>query len=99
MADLQSLDLSNNRLTDDDMSALTQHAARHWPQLQTLNLNCNVLGDDGMRALADAARHWAQLHTLGLCHNKLGPAGMTALVRFWWLVALVLGRGAVAPLP
>jgi Ran GTPase-activating protein (RanGAP) involved in mRNA processing and transport len=77
MADLQSLDLSDNLLRDDDMSALANHAARHWPHLRVLCIRNNSLGAVGMTVLADAARHWPQLQTLdlscvGLCDFLIG---------------------------
>lgn len=37
------------------VKALAQHAARHWPQLQSLDLSYNSIGGAGVKPLAHHA--------------------------------------------
>jgi Ran GTPase-activating protein (RanGAP) involved in mRNA processing and transport len=46
---LDQILLSHNQLTDDSAPVL---AKAHWPQLKTLDLDGNFIGDSGVKALA-----------------------------------------------
>jgi Ran GTPase-activating protein (RanGAP) involved in mRNA processing and transport len=87
---LHTLDLSWNDLAYYGISALAEHAARHWLQLQTLNLTQNSLRDAGVTDLAQHAKgNWPQLQTLILANNELGTAG----VEPWQSTQLATGPG------
>ena len=48
--------------------------------LLVLNLHSNVIGDNGVRALADGIRHNSSLQTLILRRNKMSGIGLEHLI-------------------
>jgi len=52
---------------------------RMAPQLTTLDLSSNVIGEAGARAVAEALRHVPQLSVLNLSNNTIGDAGARAV--------------------
>ncbi|KAF6260293.1 hypothetical protein COO60DRAFT_1459743 [Scenedesmus sp. NREL 46B-D3] len=63
-------------------TALAQHAAQHWRNLQSLDLSYNDIGAAGAIALAQhAAQHWPNLQSLHMGYNDIGAAGATALAQ------------------
>jgi Ran GTPase-activating protein (RanGAP) involved in mRNA processing and transport len=78
------IDSSNVLRYFDDaaVTSLAQHAAQHWPSLQSLVLGYNKIGAAGAAALAQhAARHWPNLQRLDLGSNSIAAAGTTALAQ------------------
>jgi hypothetical protein len=76
------ISLKNLRVGDAGIAALAQQAARHWPNLQSLDLSWSSLGVDGVTALAQhAAQHWPNLQSLDLTWNCLRVEGVTALAQ------------------
>jgi Ran GTPase-activating protein (RanGAP) involved in mRNA processing and transport len=73
------INLSGKRLHDACATALAQHAAQHWPNLQSLVLSDNSIGAAGATALA--AQHLPNLQSLYLVSNSIGDAGATALAQ------------------
>ncbi|KAF6260290.1 hypothetical protein COO60DRAFT_1637690 [Scenedesmus sp. NREL 46B-D3] len=74
--------LSFNDIGAAGAIALAQHAAQHWPNLQSLHMGYNDIGAAGATALAQhAAQHWPNLQSLDLRRNKIHVAGATALAQ------------------
>ena len=66
------------RRIDDRVKALAD-GLKHCPNLQTLDLGHNSIGDDGAKALADCLKHCPNLQTLDLRYNSVGDNGAKAL--------------------
>jgi uncharacterized protein (TIGR02996 family) len=85
LAKLETLDLSENRITAVAVQALA--ASPHLANLKSLNLAADLytdrdrmLGDEGAAALA-AAPHLAGLRELNLSHSRIGSKGAEALAK------------------
>jgi Leucine-rich repeat (LRR) protein/protein-tyrosine phosphatase len=94
LPELQVLNLRENRICDDAMTALSGAlGSRATPQLKELTLDSNQIGDAGMQSFAVAIGNgaMAKLTKLSLSVNKIGDAGMQAL-------AAACGSGAMANL-
>jgi carbon storage regulator CsrA len=76
LARLESLDLSNQDLGDEETLLLAQ--SPHLGSLRTLILRANHIQNAGGKELA-ASRHLANLDQLDLSGNPLGDAGVTEL--------------------
>ncbi|NBO92884.1 MAG: TIGR02996 domain-containing protein [Planctomycetia bacterium] len=77
LTELRSLMLWSNRISD---SGLRIFVAKPPPQLDTLDLSSNVIGDVGAAALADAPA-CGRLRRLNLRSNRIGSAGALSLAR------------------
>ena len=66
------------RRIDDRVNALAD-VLKHCPNLQTLDLRYNSVGDNGAKALADGLKHCPNLQTLYLGRNNVGSDGAKAL--------------------
>ena len=76
---LETLDLSNNKINDDEVIILSKHLDK-LPKLTTLILSHNEIGDQGIQALAQAVQSLANFKSLNIVHNHFGEAGRRALL-------------------
>jgi len=76
LANLRSLNLGRNRLTDEAIVHLAGSST--LSAVQRLDLAENEIGERGARALANSS-HLGQLEFLELRANRLGPTGAEAL--------------------
>ena len=67
------------REIDDECPTAIAAALQHVPQLRTLILDYNQIGDAGNSAIAAALQHVPQLDTLSLGNNQIGDAGASAI--------------------
>jgi len=86
LARLRCLDLESNGLTDDDLEALCRSA--NLPELVTLHLWANRIGDAGVRALVRSAP--PKLTRLDLSSNQITDAGALVLADSTFLSRLRL---------
>ncbi len=80
---LQSLDLSNQKLQDSDLSVLN-----HFPRLSTLNLTDNSLTDESIPLIAELT----QLKELYLSGNSVSGKNLSALMHLPQLKSLYLNN-------
>ena len=81
--DLETLEISHNRIGGSGVVALVATLRTWAPGLQTLWLDYNAIGTVGAECLCEwlTSAHDAplSLHTLGIGYNKLGDAGAAAM--------------------
>ena len=79
---MQTLDLSQNNIGDDGLTALVDAADGTLAQLQCLNLSNNVIGDSGLKYFANVCRGGVALRSLvqlDISRNKFGEPGLDGL--------------------
>tara|TARA_B100001175_G_scaffold302885_1_gene297370 strand:- start:206 stop:847 length:642 start_codon:yes stop_codon:yes gene_type:complete len=102
LANLEVLNLYNNKIGDDGMKEFAKAIARgSLAKLESLNFSHNQIGDEGMKVFASAiaSGSLANLTHLYLNMNMIGDAGMTAFARAMGalgsLTALYLGHNQI----
>lgn len=78
-SDRESITCSSMSL-EGDLAYVLYWILDRNPQLRTLDIAENELGDDGVRKLVPALEKMKEIEWLDLSGNKLGVAGVTALV-------------------
>jgi Leucine-rich repeat (LRR) protein len=90
--ELQTLDLSKSKITDEDLKDLVEFIHEHFPNIKSLDLCSNNIGDAGA---ADLAR-LTQLKILYLGGNNIGDAGAADLAKLTQLEILYLGGNSIS---
>ena len=75
---LRVLDLSNNRIGPEAITALAPHLM-DFPSLKQLVLDNNRIGDDGAKTLFSYLQHCNNLQELSLANNGIGSDGCMEL--------------------
>ena len=76
---IESIDLSNNGISDEGMMAIGACVDNRLSRLHTLNLNGNGFGVDGAKYLLKAFNDSNAIAHLELCANRLGDDGCDAM--------------------
>ena len=75
---LQSLNLSNNSITDNSAKLLFSDL-KNYNQLSSLNLSSNSITDESIEILTDAIKNCTYLNLLNLSSNSISDDGTEAL--------------------
>mgnify|MGYP006122639019 FL=1 len=78
---LRSLNLGDNAIGDDGVTALALHVLQRNTTLEVLNLHSNAIGDRGLSALASTLKSTSTLRHLDLSRNLITIEGAAALAR------------------
>jgi hypothetical protein len=79
---IEELDLSNNKMTDDAMSALCEGLAAKCISVRILKVYKNKIGDEGAGSLAEMIEQCPMpISEIHFSHNNLGIGGVRAMIR------------------
>jgi Ran GTPase-activating protein (RanGAP) involved in mRNA processing and transport len=81
MADLHTLSLHGNSISDEGAAALASVLANDRSTIVELYLDSNKIGDAGFAALGTALIDNTRLAVLDLDHNPISDAGLAALMK------------------
>ena len=80
LRNLESLDLSENKITGTDILELLIQG--NWPKLNHLNLSSNKIGDEGIKLLVQG--NWPKLDHLSLFSNEISDEGIQRIIEGNW---------------